>query len=70
LVVDRRVGRANGAIGLRLVGGRLEITPARPPGYERPWSSNLVTTSENRPVLRPTARDGAPRIEDLEEGDQ
>jgi competence protein ComEC len=41
LLVDRRAWRANGAIGLRLVGGRFEQTVARPPGYERLWRGHL-----------------------------
>jgi competence protein ComEC len=70
LLIDRGVWRANGAVALRLAGDRFEVTAARPPGYERPWSPQSLTTRENMPTLRPAARDATPRIEDLEEGDQ
>jgi competence protein ComEC len=70
LLIDRKVWRANGAVGLRLVGDGFEFAAARPPGYERPWAPPSRTSSDNTPPRRPAARDATPRMEDLEEGDQ
>jgi competence protein ComEC len=75
LVIDRRVWRRSGAIALRRVGERFEITPTRPDGYDRPWA-RAVTSSGEAPEARQSAsarpqqpRDATPRDEDLEAGD-
>jgi competence protein ComEC len=70
LLVDRDTWRANGAIGLRLVGDGFKQASARPPGYERPWALP-PRAAVNRTVspVRPAARDATPRAEDMEEGD-
>jgi competence protein ComEC len=61
MLVDRKAWRANGAISLRWVGDRFEISAARPPGYERPWA---------RPPRVAAETDAAtPRTDDLEPGD-
>jgi competence protein ComEC len=70
LLIDRRAWRANGAIGLRAVGGGFEMTPARPPSSVRPWAPVLQPAGDATTRLRPGARDATPRLEDLEEGDQ
>jgi competence protein ComEC len=68
-LIDRKMWRSNGAIGLRWVGDRYELSAARPSGYERPWARppRIVETA---PVIgRPAARDATPRADDLEPGD-
>ena len=68
LLVDRKVWREKGAIGLRMVNDRFEEIAARPPGYERPWAP-LPFGASTTTHLRPAARDATPRMEDLEPGD-
>jgi competence protein ComEC len=69
-LIDRKAWRANGAIGLRWIGGRFEQMSARPPGYERPWApAPRAATDSGLAPVRPAARDATPRKEDLEEGD-
>jgi competence protein ComEC len=70
LLADRRAWRANGAIALRLVGDRFELTSARPAGSERPWAPAVRAATERTPARRPVAPDATPRTGDLEEGDQ
>jgi competence protein ComEC len=71
LLIDRKAWRANGAVGLRLVGDRFEMTAARPPGYERPWAMPTQTAAGAAITpIRPPARDATPRPGDMEEGDQ
>ena len=74
LVIDRQVWRRSGAIALRRVGERFEITPARPDGYDRPWASAVVQASDpaepsRSTSTRPQPRDATPREEDLEAED-
>jgi len=70
LLIDRKAWRANGAIGLRLVGDRFEWTAARPPGAERPWAPALASANEGVSTATQSApRDATPRAEDLEAGD-
>jgi competence protein ComEC len=70
LLVDRKVWRANGAIGLRWVGDRFELSAARPAGYERPWARPPRAVAETVTVTpRPAMRDATPREDDLEAGD-
>jgi competence protein ComEC len=71
LVVDRQVWRRSGAIALRRVGEGFEITPTRPPGYDRPWARAAMHGSggpeaRQPPSARPQPRDATPRDEDLE----
>jgi competence protein ComEC len=75
LVIDRQVWRRSGAIALRRVGERFEITPTRPDGYDRPWARAAAPSGEG-PEARQSAsarpqqpRDATPRDEDLEAGD-
>ncbi len=74
LVIDRRVWRRSGAIALRRVGERFEITPTRPDGYDRPWARAVASSGEapearQSASARPQPRDATPRDEDLEVGD-
>jgi competence protein ComEC len=74
LVIDRQVWRRSGAMALQRRGDGFEITPARPPGYDRPWA-RAATQASDAPEPRRTpsasapARDATPRDEDLEAGD-
>ena len=71
LLIDRRTWRAEGAIGLRAVGDRFELSAGRPPGYVRPWAPPVRGAGDSiTPPLRPAERDATPRVEDLEPGDQ
>ena len=38
LLIDRPVWREQGAVALRWTGDRFDLSAARPPGYERPWT--------------------------------
>jgi len=72
LAIDRQVWRRSGAIALRRVGEGFEITPARPPGYDRPWARAAAQGSdapEPPRATNPQPRDATPRDEDLEPGD-
>ncbi len=70
LLIDRKNWRGNGAIGLRWVGERFELSAARPPGYERPWARPPRVADESGAVApRPAARDATPRTDELEPGD-
>jgi len=72
LVVDRQVWRRSGAMALRRLGERFDITTTRPLSYDRPWRRAVAPESE-APVpprampLQP--RDATPREDDLEAGD-
>jgi competence protein ComEC len=69
-LIDRKAWRSHGAMALHWTGDRFEQSAARPPGYERPWAREPLTTSESGPApLRPAARDATPRTEDMEIGD-
>jgi competence protein ComEC len=72
VLVDRPVSRRSGAMALRRVGEGFEITPARPAGYERPWTRAVTPGSEAPDTIRPAsppARDATRRADDLEAGD-
>jgi competence protein ComEC len=77
LTIDRRVWRASGArssgaMALRRVEGRFEITATRPSGYDRPWArdpSHLADGSAPSRSTSPQPRDATPNPEDLEAGD-
>jgi competence protein ComEC len=71
-VVDRAIWRRYGAMALRRIGDRFEITSARPAGHERPWTHALAPASDGPEAGRPPsapARDATPRPDDLEAGD-
>lgn len=71
-LVDRAVWRRSGAMTLRRVGERFEITPSRPAGYERPWAHTLTPagpTLHAGPQPSPQPHDATPRTDDLEAGD-
>ena len=74
LVIDRQVWRRSGAMALQRRGGGFEITPARPPGYDRHWARAATQASDapeprRAPSASAPARDATPRDEDLEAGD-
>src|SRR5262249_38112328 len=72
LVVDRQVWRRSGAMALRRLGERFEITTTRPLGYDHPWRRPVAPESD-APVppraMPPQPRDATPREDDLEAGD-
>jgi competence protein ComEC len=71
-VVDRSVWRQTGALALRRIGDRFEITAARPAGYDRPWARAMPPPSSAADRLRPDRarlRDATPNAQDLEAGD-
>ena len=56
------------------LGDSFEITPTRPPGYDRPWARATVQGSDapdptRAPSAAAPARDATPRDEDLDAGD-
>jgi competence protein ComEC len=68
LVIDHGVLRTHGAISLRRVGDRWDISVSRPAGSERPWarrSQNFEPVELPQTITRPSARDATPRQEDL-----
>jgi competence protein ComEC len=72
MVVDRDLLRRFGAVTLRRLGNGFEMTPARPPGYNRPWAAAAAPsagTVEPGQPLPPRGRDATPRVEDLDPGD-
>jgi len=71
LVVDRAVWQRGGAIALRHVGGKWEISAARPPGLDRPWARGRPSAEEVPASVTPQRReprDATPRTEDMEPG--
>jgi competence protein ComEC len=68
LVIGRRETERAGAIALRITETSFEITPARPPSYDRPWAPMIVapTTTAESSVQ---SGDQTPAIEDLTPGD-
>ncbi len=72
LTIDRRARRASGAMALRRVAGRFEISATRPMGYDRPWARHLskpADGSEPNRSSNPQPRDATPSTDDLEAGD-
>jgi competence protein ComEC len=63
LLFDRDVLRDRGAVSLRIRGGRIEISQARPPGYQRPWAEPI-----KRAATKP-APEATPALNQLEPGD-
>ena len=71
-VIDRERLRSSGALALRRLGQGWEITPTRPPGYDRPWAPAATESRAQTPATRgprPTPRDATPAVEDLEPSD-
>jgi competence protein ComEC len=72
LVVDRQVWQRSGAMALRRLGERFEITASRPLGYDRPWR-RAVAPENDAPAppraMPPQPRDATPREDDREAGD-
>jgi competence protein ComEC len=71
LVVDRQVWQRSGAMALRRLGERFEITTTRSLGYDRPWRRAIAPESDApAPRAMPSQpRDATPRKDDLEAGD-
>jgi competence protein ComEC len=71
LVVDRKVWRRIGAVAIRRVGEGFELTPSRPPGYDRPWAPARDGESDLSQLgtARRQPRDATPNVDDLEPGD-
>jgi competence protein ComEC len=74
LVVDRELWWRYGAMALRRLGDRFEITAVRRSGYDRPWAPAVKSTSDAADVNRlpsrsPQPREATPREADLEPGD-
>jgi competence protein ComEC len=71
LVIDKGVLRRTGAVALRRVGEGFEVTPSRPPGYDRPWAPVRANdTEQSQPgTARRQPRDATPNVDDLEPGD-
>lgn len=74
LVIDRAMLRSTAALALRRIGETFEITPARPPGTDRPWAPaaaeaasrapGVTTTQPGRPA--PALPDATPAAEDVD----
>ena len=70
VVSDRASRLQTGASTLRRNGDGFAVTPARPPGYDRPWARARGTTTQTPAgSARPALRDASPRTEDIEAGD-
>jgi competence protein ComEC len=71
LLIDRKASRQAGAMTLKRAGDGFAVTPARPPGYDRPWARAVPVANEETPTAgrAPIPRDATPREEDLEPGD-
>jgi competence protein ComEC len=68
MLVDRKLWRTNGAMGLRWIGDRFELSAARTADYERPWTRGPATVNESVPA-RTITPDATPKAEDMEVGD-
>src|SRR5690606_8494065 len=71
LVIDKESLRRTGAVALRRVGEGFEVTPSRPPGYDRPWAPARANhTEQSTPgTTRRQPHDATPNVHDLEPGD-
>jgi competence protein ComEC len=70
ILIDRNVWRSQGAMALRWVGDRFEMSAARSPGYERPWARAPVLPAHTASPARPAPRDATPDQNDLDASDQ
>jgi competence protein ComEC len=71
-VIDRNLLRGGGAVALRRVGDGWDITPTRPPGYDRPWARTVTeppvaTAPSGAPAASP--RDATPPPDAIEADD-
>jgi competence protein ComEC len=64
VLLDRKSLREYGAASVQVRGDQLQITRARPRGYERPWSRQAQHTQSDRRL-----NDGTPPINNLEADD-
>jgi competence protein ComEC len=73
VLLDRKVWRSTGSLALRWNGAGYDIQPARPAGYDRPWSvarPDASTATSVMPVkIRPTVRHATPAASDLDADD-
>jgi competence protein ComEC len=74
-LIDRTARATTGALALRRVGQRFEITAARPDGHDRPWARGAARPAAageqapTPPAGDAPARDATPRADDLEPED-
>jgi competence protein ComEC len=69
-VVDRQTSGELGAVALHKAGDHFQLALARPPGSERPWTTNPTQASENAQAAVPRgAIDAMPREDDLSADD-
>jgi competence protein ComEC len=66
LVIGRREMDRAGAMALRRIGTGFQITPARPPTYDRPWAPQAASPA---PEPAGQSREAIPAVEDLVPGD-
>ncbi|NVO14005.1 MAG: ComEC/Rec2 family competence protein [Rhodoplanes sp.] len=73
LVIDRTMLRSTAALALRRVGDSFEITPARPPGADRPWApaASVAPASAGAGAVQrgsgaPAPPDATPAAEDVD----
>jgi competence protein ComEC len=70
IVVDRQTSGELGAVALHKAGDHFQLALARPPGSERPWTTNPTQASENAQAAVPRgAIDAMPREDDLSADD-
>jgi competence protein ComEC len=72
LLIDRKRGRASGAMALYWNGENFAVSASRPAAYDRPWAKALAPAEPQTPPanIRRPLPDATPRPEDLEPGDQ
>ena len=72
IAIDRQYVRRSGSLALYRLGQALEVTPARPPGHDRPWAPARPQAGE-RPdsgrSMNAPSRDATPNLEALEPED-
>lgn len=70
-VIDRDMLRRSGALALRREGASWDITPTRPPGYDRPWARAAADRAGPSATGAPATvpRDATPAIEAIEADD-
>src|SRR5665213_2048535 len=67
-LVDRKIWRDKGALGLRWIGDHFELSAARPPDEQRPWTRGPRGVSDSA-AARAKIPDAPPKTEDMEAGD-
>jgi len=68
MLVDRKIWRDKGALSLRWIGDRFELSAARPPDDQRPWTRGARSVNDIAPA-RALTTDTTPKTENLEAGD-